>query len=244
MCFVRVYIVEFNTINKYWEVMPNMFQEKMLSLKNKIIEFANLVIDMSKETFIRLKNRDENIEKLVMERETKANNMEVEIEEDCVYIIAQYGPKATDLRFVITVLKMSNDFERIADHVVNIAQSGKILIMNNMYILKTFWNLLEELFNKSSYMFETSIKAFINKDIGQAKYICKFDQEVDMLKRDIYKKLVEEIKNNPENIENLLHIERIINNLERIADLSTNICEDVVFLYEAAIIKHHKKEIL
>ncbi len=221
-----------------------MLQEKILNLKNKIIEFADLVIDMLKDSYICLKNKDEKIEELIMQNETQSNNFEVEIEEECIYTIAQYEPKASDLRFVITVLKMSNDFERIADHIVNIAQSGKLLILNDKYILENFWSPLNELFSKTTYMFETSINAFIDKDVDKAKYVCKLDQEVDELKRSIYKKLIEEIKNNRENIESLLNIERIINNLERIADLSTNICEDVVFLYEATIIKHHKQETL
>jgi len=221
-----------------------MLQEKILSLKNKIIEFANLVIDMLKDSYVYLKHKDEKIEDLIIQNENKSNNFEVEIEEDCVYTIAQYEPKATDLRFVITVLKMSNDFERIADHIVNIAQSGKVLISNDRYILENFWNSLDELFNKTTFMFETSVKAFINKDVEKAKNICEFDQEVDQLKKSIYKKLVEEIKNSRKDIESFLHLERIINNLERIADLSTNICEDVIFLYEAIIIKHHKRESL
>jgi phosphate transport system protein len=139
---------------------------------------------------------------------------------------------------------MSNDFERIADHIVNIAQSGKFLISNDKYILEKFWNLLDELFSKTTNMFETSVKSFIKKDVEKAKYVCKLDQEVDGLKKNIYKKLIEEIKTKQENIESLLHIERIINNLERIADLSTNICEDIVFLYEAIIIKHHTEKTL
>jgi len=220
-----------------------MLQEKILGLKNKIEGFANLVVDMGKDAFRCLKNKDEKIEEVIMSREVKSNDFEVEIEEDCVYIIAQYGPKAIDLRFVITVLKMSNDFERIADHIVNISQSGHILILEDKSILENFWILLERLFNKTLFMFESSIQAFINREIEKAKHICEFDQEVDRLKKRIYGKIIEEIRSEADdNIKNLLHIERIINNLERIADLSTNICEDVIFLYEATIIKHHKKE--
>jgi phosphate transport system protein len=221
-----------------------MLQEKIQNLRTEIIEFANLVIDMLKDSYVCLKNKDEKIEELIMNNERKTNNLEIEMEENCIYTIAQYEPKASDLRFVITVLKMSNDFERIADHIVNIAQSGKFLISNDKYILEKFWNLLDKLFNKTTYMFETSVKSFIKKDVEKAKYVCKLDQEVDELKKNIYKKLVEEIKTKQENIESLLHIERIINNLERIADLSTNICEDIVFLYEAIIIKHHTEKTL
>ncbi|MFN3551221.1 MAG: phosphate signaling complex protein PhoU [Endomicrobiia bacterium] len=222
-----------------------MFEEKISNLKNEIVEFSNLILDMFSSAIKYIFSKDEpGVVKIIQEQEKKANDYEVEVEEKCVHIIAQYQPRAFDLRFILCILKMNNDFERIADHVVNIAQSGLYLLKNNVRLLMEYNTDIQQIFNLTNNMLTESIKSFIQQDSQKAQQLCQKDQDVDNLKTQIYKKIIEDIKSEPVNIENYFHLERIINNIERIADLTTNICEDIIFLYEAKIIKHHKEEYL
>lgn len=222
-----------------------MLEEKLAKLKNEIVEYSNLIIDMFSGLiqYMFTKNSD-GLQTIIKEQEQKSNDYEVDIEEKCTYVIAQYQPKAFDLRFVLCILKMNNDFERIADHVVNIAQSGLYLINNDFTLLNKYRADIEQIWNITNDMLTESITSFIEQNPTTARNLCQLDQSVDLFKSQIYKKIIENIKSDPTDIEKYLHLERIINNIERIADLTTNICEDIVFLYEAKIIKHHKDEYL
>ncbi len=222
-----------------------MFEEKISILKNEIIEFSNLVIDMfiNSVNFIFSKNENGLLE-IIKEQEKKSNDYEVDLEEKCVHIIAQYQPKAFDLRFILCILKMNNDFERIADHILNIAQSGLYLLKSNLQLLMEYKTDIQQIFNLTNDMLTESIKSFIQQEPQKAQQLCQKDQDVDNLKAQIYKKIVENISPLTKNLSDYFHLERIINNIERIADLTTNICEDIIFLYEAKIIKHHKEEYL
>ncbi len=220
-----------------------MLEEKITQLKSEIIEFSNLVLDMFKNSVSSfLSKNTDNLKKIIEEQELKANEYEFNIEESCIYISAQYEPKAYDLRFIFCVIKMNSDLERIADHTVNIAQSGLYLIQNSTSLVGNYKNDIEYLFKLANNMLLGSITSFIEEEPSKAKILCSLDQEVDKYKNKIYRKIIEDIKSTPSNVESYLHLERIINNIERVADLSTNICEDIIFLYEARIIKHHKDE--
>lgn len=220
-----------------------MLEEKILKLKNEIVEYSNLIIEMFNNSIKYIFSRNkEGLEKIIKDQEQKANDLEVDLEEKCVYIIAQYQPKAFDLRFILCVLKMNNDFERIADHIVNISQSGAYLIENDFGLISEYKMDIEQIWNVANNMLTESITSFIEENPSTAKNLCGLDQSVDLLKSQIYRKIIDQIKRYPENIERYLHLERIINNIERVADLTTNICEDIIFLYEAKIIKHHRDE--
>ncbi len=222
-----------------------MLEEKLSKLREEIIDYSQLITTMFNDAVKFIFSYDEaGLLDIIKNKECKANEFEVDIEEKCVYIIAQYEPRAVDLRFILCVLKMNNDFERIADHVVNISQSGVFLIKNDKDIISLYKTDIEQMFNLSYRMLTESISAFKEQNSQLAKSLCELDQEVDNFKAQVYKKIIQEIKTNPKNIEVYLHLERIINNIERIADLTTNICEDIIFLYEAKIIKHHKEEYL
>lgn len=222
-----------------------MLEEKLAKLKNEIVEYSNLIIDMFSNSvrYIFSKNKD-GLLNIVQEQEQKSNDYEVNLEEKCVYIIAQYQPKAFDLRFILCILKMNNDFERIADHIVNISQSGLYLLNNDFSLITKYRADIEQIWNITNNMLTESISSFVEQNPSVAENLCKLDQTVDHFKSQIYKKIIENIQLDPINIERYLHLERIINNIERIADLTTNICEDIIFLYEAKIIKHHKDEYL
>ncbi|MEN3013484.1 MAG: phosphate signaling complex protein PhoU [Endomicrobiia bacterium] len=220
-----------------------MLEEKISKLKNQIIEYSNLIIDMFSDSLRSIfSTNKENLQEIIKEKEVKANEYEIELEEKCIYVIAQYEPKAFDLRFILSVLKMTNDLERMGDHIVNISQSGVFLMEHNKALISEYKIDIEKIFNLTHNMFTESITSFIEENPIAAKKLCELDQQVDDLKKQIYRKIIEDIKTNPKDIEDYIHLERIINNIERIADLTTNICEDIIFLYEARIIKHHRDE--
>ncbi|MCM8771556.1 MAG: phosphate signaling complex protein PhoU [Candidatus Omnitrophica bacterium] len=217
-----------------------MIEEKIKILKQKIIEFGLLVEEMIDKSIKGLIEKKEEILKEVIEKlEPIANRFEIEIDELCIEIIAQYEPKARNLRVVLMVLKINNDLERIGDHAVNICESSLFLIKRpDVKPLIDIPRMAEE----STKMIKDSISSFIEEKIDLAKDVCKRDDIVDSLRNQITRELITYMVEDYSVIERALHLIRIAQNLERIADLSTNICEDVIFMIEGKIIKHHFEE--
>lgn len=215
-----------------------MFQQKLYDLRIKITEYAAFIQNMFLGSVRSISTLDRNmLENIIQNDEKKANKYELDIEKLCTYFIAQYDPKAIDLRTLLMTLKINNDLERIGDHSVNISESGLFLIDSQKISIKEI-NSLNETINVVSEMLSLAIKAFIDKDIKLAANIREKDNIVDDLHRQTFKDMIVFMKKNTDLIEDALHIIRISNNLERIADLTTNICEDIVYIFEATILKH------
>jgi phosphate transport system protein len=215
-----------------------MFQQKLYDLRIKITEYAAFIQNMFLGSVRSISTLDRNmLENIIQNDEKKANKYELDIEKLCTYFIAQYDPKAIDLRTLLMTLKINNDLERIGDHSVNISESGLFLIDSQKISIKEI-NSLNETINVVSEMLSLAIKAFIDKDIKLAANIREKDNIVDDLHRQTFKDMIVLMKKNTDLIEDALHIIRISNNLERIADLTTNICEDIVYIFEATILKH------
>jgi phosphate transport system protein len=215
-----------------------MIEEKIKLLKQEIIKYASLVENMVKKGIDSLIQKNNDLALTVIEKdEPQANDLEVEIDEFCTNIIAQYSPKGKDLREVLMMLKMNNDLERIGDHAVNIAQSVIKLNEPTEYKKVVDVTQMSELVLK---MLKDSVEAFINNDTSSARKVCLRDSEVDKVRDENFTKVLEHMKSGTINIERALHLRRIFSNLERIADLVTNICEEVIFIVEGKIIKHHK----
>jgi len=218
-----------------------MLEEKIKSLKKEIVNYASLVETMIDESIEGLSKRNEDLLKSVMkEKEDKANNLEMLIEEHCIEIIAQFEPRAKKLRLILMILKMNNDLERMADHAVNIADSAFFLIK----LAKE--ESMEEILDLSSEtkeMLKDSIDSFIDGDTEKAKKVCKQDDIVDELRDKIIRTSVVNMcsdLDSPDSVDQRVHIMRVAKNLERIADLSTNICEDTIYMVEGKDIKHGK----
>lgn len=215
-----------------------MIQERIDILKREIIEYSIFVEKMITKSINSFFNRDIKTLSEVIEKDEKiSNDKEIEIEELCIETIAQFEPRAKYLRTIIMIMKMNNDFERIGDHAVNIAQSAIFLIKNNQIIMRED---IEKIFSETISMFTDSLKSFIDEDPVLAKKVCERDDNVDSQRNNIFKELINMLKKHPEMSDGLLRILNISSNLERIADLSTNISEDVIFISEGRIIKHHK----
>ncbi|HAR64559.1 MAG: phosphate transport system regulatory protein PhoU [Candidatus Margulisiibacteriota bacterium] len=218
-----------------------MLNDRITSLKKELIEYATLVESMIEKGIKGLVNKDKDVlTEIIEENETKANNFELELDEICTTLIAQYEPRARDLRTILMVLKMNNDLERMADHAVNIAESALYLIERP--VIKPYMDI-PRMGEITTTMLRNSIDSFINENAELARQVCETDIDVDNLRSQIMRELITYMTSDNTTIERALHLLRISSNLERIADLSTNICEDIVFMVKGKIIKHHKDEI-
>ena len=217
-----------------------MLDTKLNTLKGVIVEYAALVEKMIDKCISGLLQKSADIlMSVIVDDENRANQFELDIDELCVTMIAQYEPKAKDLRTILMVLKMNSDFERMGDHAVNIAQSAQYLITRPL--VKPLVDI-PRMAQETMKMLKDSTDSFIRDDASLARNVCERDNVVDALRDTILRDLIKHMISDPSTIERALHLISIARNLERIADLSTNICEDVIFMVAGRIIKHHKDE--
>jgi phosphate transport system protein len=217
-----------------------MLEEKILNIKRELVEYAGLIEKMLAKTMEGLLKKNKKLlEEVIDKDEPKANKIEIELDDHGTGLIAQFEPRAKDLRTVLMVLKMNNDLERMGDHVVNIAESAQFLIERPP--VKPYQDI-PQMGETTAKMLHDGISAFINEDAVLAKQVCERDDIVDNLHDQILRELITYMSSDPTTIERALHLLRISNNLERIADLSTNIGEDVLFMVQGRVIKHHREE--
>ena len=217
-----------------------MLPQKMTELKHRLIEYATLVEEMIDKSIKGLLDKDEKILYDVMKKdEPRANMYDVEIDEICTVLIAQFEPVARDLRTVLMIIKMNKDLERMADHAVNISESALFLIKRPLIIPL---DDIRKMGETASRMLKDSIAAFINNDVSLAQQVCERDNIADNLADAILKSLTTYMRGEHDGINRSLQLMRVAHNLERIADLSTNICEEVIYIVEGKDIKHHLDE--
>lgn len=180
-------------------------------------------------------NRDLALAKKVMDTDVDIDQMEVDIEEDCLKILALHQPVAIDLRFIIAVLKINADLERVGDLAVNIAERAAYLAKKEAICLPFDFTAMA---TKVQKMLSDSIDSLVNLDTKLAHKVRAQDDEVDTMNREIYKEVKEHVSDDPEKVNCLLHALSTGRHLERIADHATNIAEDVVYLVDAQIVRH------
>ncbi len=214
-----------------------MLHEKINELKNDIIEYAHLVEQMLIKSMDGLVRGDEDQLVSVMEAdESDANGRELAIDDEGMSIIARYEPRAKDLRNVLMILKINNDLERMADHAVNISESALYLIKKDP--VKPLVDL-PRMSDIVVSMMGRCIRSFAESDVKTADEICGEDDVVDGLREQILRELITYMSADPSTIKRSIHLLRIASNLERAADLITNVCEDIIFTVEGRVAKHH-----
>ncbi|MFA6613350.1 MAG: phosphate signaling complex protein PhoU [Endomicrobiia bacterium] len=217
-----------------------MLNERIKDLKKHLIDYSNLVEKMLQTTTKGLLDKNKDLLNDVINiKEPIANQYEIEFDEICTNTIAQYQPVSKNLRTLISIIKMSNDLERMADHCVNIAEYSLSLIKEPD--IKQLIDLPKMAMFTNS-MLKDSIQAFVNEDICLAKDVCLRDDQIDKLNKIIKEDLYVLMKENSDVIKNALKLIAISSNLERIADLTTNICEEVIYFAEGFVIKHHSNQ--
>ncbi len=217
-----------------------MLIDKMSELKHRLIEYATLVENMIGKSIKGLLEKNEGLLKEVIEQEEpKANDFDLEIDELCTILIAQFEPLAKDLRTVLMILKMNKDLERMADHAVNISESSLFLIARPL--LKPLDDV-RDMAKTASMMLKDGIDAFVQENTTLAREVCERDEIVDEIGEKILQETTNYIRGEQDGIRRSLHLMRIAHNIERIADISTNICEEVIYMVEGKNIKHHHVE--
>lgn len=213
-----------------------MLKQRIWELKRELIEFGSHAQHMIEESIKGLMRRDKDVLlEVIGADEPKANRFDIDLDELCTTTIAQFEPKARELRTVLMILKMTGNLERMADHAVNIAESALYLIERPAVkpLLDT-----PRMAEETVAMVNNSLLSFVNEDAALARRVCERDSVVDGLGNQILRELITYMSSDPSTIERALHILKISGNLERIADLSTNIGEEVIFMVEGKIIKH------
>ena len=175
----------------------------------------------------------------VIANDTVIDELELELEEQCVSLLALQQPMARDLRMLTSALKIANDLERVGDHAVNIAQSAERLAQARPITPEPE---ILEMARLSRVMLSDAIEAFIRGDAAAGREICERDDNVDALHKNVFRILLTHMMEDPHQISSGMELFLVSRNLERVADLATNIAEDVVFLVEGKSIKHHAED--
>ncbi len=204
-------------------------------LKKDLLSLCALVEEQTQVAVRALLSRDDEMAHEAIYRDLEIDQREVEVEEECLKILALYQPVAADLRFIVAALKINNDLERIGDLAVNIARKAITFAggqaMEIPFDLAGMWE-------KTQAMLRDSLDCLVNLDSALANAVCVRDNEVDALKRAIRLKAEEMIRQNPERAPILLTLVAVSRNLERIADHASNIAEDVIYMVEGRIVRH------
>jgi phosphate transport system protein len=210
-------------------------QREMDGLKKRIMMLSALVEEHVLRAVRAVERRDETFAQQIIDTDTEIDMMEIDVEEECLKILALHQPVAVDLRFIVAVLKINNDLERIGDLAVNIAERALDLARRPRLEIQTTFPEMSE---KARRMLKNALDSLVTMDRAKAKAICTADDEVDELYRQMYEKVKSAIVENPANTEELLQYLSISRQLERIADHATNIAEDIIYFVDGEIVRH------
>jgi phosphate transport system protein len=215
------------------------FQDEMEQLKARLVSMSGLAEHSVRLAVEALLERNEDKAAEVIERDNAIDELELEIDDAAVSLLALQQPMARDLRFITSAMKIANDLERVGDHAVNIAEALRWLLQSSPFpVLPEF----EEMARISTDMLSDALNAFIQADSKIAREVVNLDDRVDELHDNNFRILLTHMMEDPRKITAGMDLFLVSGNLERIADLATNVAEEVVFFVEGRIIKHHKEE--
>lgn len=217
--------------------MAVRLQKELDELKKRILSLGAMVEEHVLMAIKALENRDSHLAEEVIKADVRVDEIEVEVEEECLKVLALHQPVAVDLRFITAVIKINNDLERIGDEAVNIAERVVYLASRPPMDAQFNFGVMAD---KSKTMLQESLDSLVNLDVDLAYKVRLDDDEVDDINIDIHQRVREAIRKNPERVGSLISLLSISRHLERIADHATNIAEEVIYLIEG-IIQRHKK---
>jgi phosphate transport system protein len=215
------------------------FHEQLTELKQRLLDMSARAEELVDVAMDALRYRDAGKAEAVIARDTEIDALEIEIEQRAIALLALQQPMAKDLRFIVGAIKISSDLERVGDHAVNIAQATLRLRGSSTPLARSPAPEIEDMSRRARQMLSDALDAFIRGDGALGRAVCAADDEVDALHESIFRVLLTHMMENPTTISAALQFMLISRNLERVADLATNIGEDAVFLAEGKQIKHH-----
>ena len=214
-------------------------QKEIEGLKTKLLGLCAIVEKSLCLAVQSVRERDGILARKVIDEDEQIDQMEVDVEEECLKILALHQPVAIDLRFIITALKINNDLERIGDLAVNIAERGEFLAGREPISVPFDFDAMAE---KTQWMLTESLDSLVDMDGKRAFEVCAADDEVDAINRQMYKQVEASIVAHPVWTQRLLHLLSISRHLERVADHATNIAEDVIYMVEGRIVRHKAED--
>jgi phosphate transport system protein len=218
--------------------MPVHLQREIERLKKLLLSLCAVVEESVRRAVESVQSRDSKLAEGVVGNDAQIDQSEIDVEEECLKILALHQPVAIDLRYIIAVLKLNNDLERIGDLAVNIAE--RALLLNAQPKIDIPFDLAG-IAAKTQRMFRCSLDALVNVDGKLAREVCAMDDEVDQINRAMYEKVQQTIRAHPENLDALIALLSISRYLERIADHATNIAEDVIYMIDGRIARHGRE---
>ncbi len=221
--------------------LPRHFDQELGNLKQDLLRMAALAETAVGKSLLSVTNRDSDLAREVITDDISLNRMELAIEEQAFKLLALRQPVATDLRLTVAAMRIATELERIGDQAVNIAE--RALELNSSPALEVPINI-RVMAEMALEMVRTSIDAFVNQDPKLAIQVCQRDVEVDILDDEYVQKILGYMIEESRWVTRLHHFVIIVRNLERIADLATNIAEDIVFIVEGRVIKHRCEEMM
>ena len=208
------------------------------NLKKAILSLSAMVEDNVRKAVNATEERNSKLAQEVIDGDSTVDALEVELEEDCLKVLALHQPVAIDLRFIIAVLKINSFLERIGDQAVNIAERASYLAEHKDVEMPT---AVPQLTEKVQVMLRRSLDALVNMDAKRAREVLSLDDEVDEIHREMYKKVQRMMCEQPAKIEGLIQWLSVSRCLERVADQAENIAEDVLYMIEGQIVRHKKE---
>ncbi len=215
--------------------MVNHFQRELDRIKKSILSLGALVEERVRMAIKAIETRDAKIATNIIQSDYEIDEAEVEIEEECLKILALYQPVAVDLRFIIAVIKINNELESIGDQAVNIAERVEVISKHDDLDVVFDYSLMAE---KAENMLNMSIDALVNMDLDLAFKVLILDDEVDQIKNDAYDRIKKTMGNYTDKFGFLINLLLISRHLERLADHVTNIAEEVIYMIEGEIVRH------
>lgn len=212
------------------------FQKELEELKENLLKMAAMVEEAIRDSVNSLVKRDDHLAKKVFDGEDRINKMEISIDEMCLKLLALRQPMATDLRFITSAMKIVTDLERMGDQAVNIAE--RAISLNHEPQLKPYIDL-PRMAEITQSMVKDVLDAFVTRDSQLARSVCERDDLVDGLNDQVVRELLTYMMADPKTIPRAVHLMIVARCLERIADHATNIAEDIIFMVDALVIKHH-----
>jgi phosphate transport system protein len=215
--------------------MQRHFHEELEALKQTLLAMGGLVEDQIRRVIRALLERDEALAQEVIERDRQVNTYDVEVDEQCVELLALHQPAAGDLRFITTAMKIVTDLERIGDQAVNIGQ--RVVELCREPQLKPYIDL-PRMAELSQRMVKEALDAFVARDTALARQVCAEDAAVDALKEQIFRELLTFMMEDARTIPRAIRLILISRFLERVADHATIIAEMVIYMVEGKMVRH------
>jgi len=217
--------------------MTKHFVRELEKLKKKILSLGALVEERVYLAIKGIESKDPDLATRIIRSDYEIDETEVEIEEECLKVLALYQPVAIDLRFIVAVIKINNDLERIGDEAVNIAERIQSMAK---YPNISFHFDYTEMAEIAAAMLKQSLDALVNLDIDTAFRVITMDDDVDNIQCNAYLQIKQAMREHPQEMTYLINLYLISRHLERVADHATNIAEEVIYLIEGEIVRHGK----